>query len=106
MAPKAHMHAGFEFLYVLEGELELQHGDQKCTLEGGDAVYFDASTAHSYQCAGKMPAGAIIVTMHQPLQGQPAPLRGVSAGLAAKVESQLPKARPGTPDSIAGPVGS
>ena len=65
MAPAAHMHAGFEFLYLLEGELALRHGEQVCTLEAGDAVYFDASTPHSYQCAGKKPAGAIIVTMHQ-----------------------------------------
>jgi transcriptional regulator with XRE-family HTH domain len=65
MEPKAHMHAGSEFLYVLEGELELRHGDQACTLEAGDAVYFDSSTPHSYQCAGKKPAGAIIVTMRQ-----------------------------------------
>jgi len=33
-------------------------------------VYFDASTPHSYQCVGKKPAGALIVTMHQaPGQG-------------------------------------
>lgn len=80
VAPKAHMHAGFEFLYVLDGELELHHGDQACTLEAGDAVYFDASTAHSYQCGGKKPAGAIIVTMHQPAQGQMPPLRGSVRG--------------------------
>jgi mannose-6-phosphate isomerase-like protein (cupin superfamily) len=85
MTPKAHMHAGFEFLYVLDGELELRHGDQACTLQVGDAVYFDASTAHSYHCAGKKPAGAIIVTMHQPPQGQGMPLRGASAGLASKI---------------------
>jgi len=89
MAPKAHMHPGFEFLYVLDGELELHHGEQACTLEAGDAVYFDASTAHSYQCAGKKPATAIIVTMHQPLQGQAMPLRGASAGLALKVVPEL-----------------
>jgi transcriptional regulator with XRE-family HTH domain len=78
--PKAHMHAGFEFLFVLEGELEVHHGEQACTLEAGDTVYFDASTPHSYQCAGKKPAGAIIVTMHHPPQAQPIPLRAVSAG--------------------------
>jgi len=89
MAPKAHMHPGFEFLYVLDGELELHHGDQACTLEAGDAVYFDASTAHSYQCAGKKPATAIIVTMHQPPQGQAMQLRGASAGLALKVVPEL-----------------
>jgi transcriptional regulator with XRE-family HTH domain len=66
MEPKAHVHQGFEFLYVLEGDLELHHGDQMSSLEAGDAAYFDASTPHSYQCVGKKPAGAIIVTMHQP----------------------------------------
>src|SRR5450631_2075529 len=44
MEPKAHVHPGFEFLYVLEGELGLQHGENHCKLEPGDAVYFDAST--------------------------------------------------------------
>ena len=32
--PGAHMHPGFEFLYVLEGELEMRHGEQACTLGG------------------------------------------------------------------------
>jgi transcriptional regulator with XRE-family HTH domain len=63
---KAHVHAGFEFLYVLEGELRLHHGEQECVLEAGDAVYFDANAPHSYRCAVSKPAGAIIVTMHQP----------------------------------------
>jgi transcriptional regulator with XRE-family HTH domain len=63
--PKAHLHPGFEFLYVLDGELAIRHGEHESTLEAGDAVYFDASTPHSYVCAGKRPAGAIIVTMHQ-----------------------------------------
>jgi transcriptional regulator with XRE-family HTH domain len=78
MEPKAHMHPGFEFLYVLDGELEIQHGDQQCSLESGDAVYFDASTPHSYQCAGKRPAGAIIVTMHQAPPAHPIPLRAAA----------------------------
>jgi quercetin dioxygenase-like cupin family protein len=75
MELKAHMHSGFEFLYVLEGELELRHGDQVATLERGDSVYFDASRPHSYHCAGKNPAGAIIVTMQQP---QPTAPRAVA----------------------------
>jgi transcriptional regulator with XRE-family HTH domain len=73
--PKAHMHQGVEFLYILEGSLELKHGEHQCTLETGDAVYFDAGTPHSYQCAGRKPTGAIIVTMHQPSSGQPLPMR-------------------------------
>jgi transcriptional regulator with XRE-family HTH domain len=80
--PKAHMHPGAEFLYVLDGELELRHGEQECLLKAGDAVYFDASTPHSYQCAGTKPAGAIIVTMHQ--AAGTTPLRGVSVTAGAK----------------------
>jgi transcriptional regulator with XRE-family HTH domain len=83
--PKAHMHPGFEFLYVLEGELGLQHGEHHCTLEPGDAVYFDASTAHSYFCPGPKPASALIVTMHQPLPAQAAPpARPVAAPAATR----------------------
>ena len=78
MEAKAHMHPGFEFLYMLEGELEIRHGDQTSTLDAGDAVYFDASTPHAYQCAGKQPASAIIVTMHQAPPAQPVPLRGAA----------------------------
>jgi quercetin dioxygenase-like cupin family protein/DNA-binding XRE family transcriptional regulator len=71
---RAHMHPGYEFLYVLEGGLDLRHGEQHCTLEAGDAVYFDASTPHSYSCSGKKPADALIVTMHQPPPAHPVTL--------------------------------
>jgi transcriptional regulator with XRE-family HTH domain len=69
--PRAHVHPGYEFLYVLEGELALSHGEHHATLEPGDAVYFDASTPHSYVCAGKKPADVLIVTMHQPPPASP-----------------------------------
>jgi transcriptional regulator with XRE-family HTH domain len=68
---RPHVHAGYEFLYVLQGELEIRHGDQVCQMEAGDAVYFDASTSHAYICAGKSPAVALIVTMHQAPVAQP-----------------------------------
>lgn len=64
--PRAHVHPGYEFLYVLDGELFLRHGDHNATLEPGDAVYFDASTPHAYICVGGKPADALIVTMHHP----------------------------------------
>ncbi len=89
--PKAHLHPGFEFLYVLDGELAIRHGEHESTLEAGDAVYFDASTPHSYVCVGKKPAGAIIVTMHQAM---PAP-----AGTALRPVGAQPGPRP-----VAGPV--
>jgi len=80
MEPKGHMHPGYEFLYLLEGELELRHGDHECKLEAGDAVYFDASTPHVYRCVGKKPAGAVIVTMHQAPALLPGTQRVVAAG--------------------------
>lgn len=63
---KPHVHPGYEFLYVLEGQLEIRHGDRVHPLEAGDSVYFDAGTPHAYRCTGETPAVALIVTMHQP----------------------------------------
>ncbi len=85
VSPKAHMHPGYEFLYVLEGDLEIQHGDHHCSLTAGDAIYFDATTPHSYVCPGKKSASAVIVTMHQP--PQPAPLRTIPSPSATKTIS-------------------
>jgi len=62
---RPHVHTGFEFLYVLDGQLEIRHAEKIDVLEAGDGVYFDASTPHSYRCGGKTAAIAIIVTMHQ-----------------------------------------
>jgi transcriptional regulator with XRE-family HTH domain len=68
---RPHVHPGYEFLYVLEGTLEIKHGDKINIAEPGDSVYFDASTPHSYRCSGKDSAIALIVTMHQPPVAQP-----------------------------------
>ncbi|HEY0786960.1 MAG TPA: cupin domain-containing protein, partial [Acidobacteriaceae bacterium] len=66
---RPHVHPGFEFLYLLSGELEIRHADKAHVLETGDGVYFDASTPHAYRCHGQTPAVVIIVTMHQqPMQ--------------------------------------
>jgi uncharacterized cupin superfamily protein len=65
--PRAHQHAGCEFLYVLSGNLDVRHGDVIHHIQAGDAVYFDANTIHSYLCAGDSPAQALIVTLQQPV---------------------------------------
>jgi transcriptional regulator with XRE-family HTH domain len=91
--PKAHLHPGYEFLYVLDGQLGLQHGENHCVLEIGDAVYFDSSTPHSYICAGAKPASALIVTMHQPLTAPPAPPRHIPGGAVTR---PMPVAQPGS----------
>lgn len=39
-------HEGEEFLYVLEGSVQVQVGSEEHTLEAGDALYFDAACVH------------------------------------------------------------
>lgn len=73
-----HQHAGSEFLYVVSGALDMQYAAVKYHLETGDAAYFDASTIHSYACAGETPSGVLIVTLQQPViltNGQKRPTR-------------------------------
>jgi len=77
--PRAHQHAGCEFLYLLSGTLDVRHGETTHHIEAGDAIYFDANTIHSYWCTGKTPANAVIVTLQHPLMLQLG--NGVRAGL-------------------------
>ena len=65
--PRAHQHAGCEFLYLLSGSLDVRHGETIHKVEPGDAIYFDANTIHSYVCTSRMPATAVIVTLQHPL---------------------------------------
>ena len=68
--PRAHQHAGCEFLYLLSGTLDVRHGDSTYQVAAGDAIYFDANTVHSYVCTSKAPATAVIVTLQHPLMLQ------------------------------------
>lgn len=90
--PKAHVHPGFEFLYVLAGQLALLHGGQETVLDAGDAVYFDSATPHSYRCVGTKPSEAIIVALHQLPANQPAVQRAGTT--AAPRPAPLPGAAP------------
>jgi transcriptional regulator with XRE-family HTH domain len=65
--PRAHQHFGCEFLFVLSGALTVRHGSSTHHIGQGDAIYFDASTTHSYHCSGDSPATALIVTLQQPV---------------------------------------
>jgi transcriptional regulator with XRE-family HTH domain len=92
---RPHVHPGYEFLYVLDGELEVRHGDAQQVLCSGDAVYFDASTPHSYRCQSKTPSTAIIVTMHQQAAAQPAyNLRPIGSPLGVRTPMKTLGARP------------
>ncbi len=93
--PRAHQHAGCEFLYLLTGALELQHGGDTHELKAGDAVYFDANTVHSYVCCSDEPATAVIVTLQHPLVvSRTERVRGVTAAMLRTVlEKGAPERR-------------
>lgn len=77
--PRAHQHFGCEFLYVLTGALDVRHGETTHHVEAGDAVYFDAATIHSYECASTTATTALIVTLQQPVHAGTNGLRGSQA---------------------------
>lgn len=92
---RSHVHAGFEFLYVLSGQIDIRHGAQSHILEAGDSVYFDASTPHSYRCAGKEPATVVIVTQHQSVMPQPSMnLRPLGTSVTGTLRSGNPLPSP------------
>lgn len=66
---RPHRHPGAEFLYVLNGCLQLTHDGKTDTLETGDAVYFNTESAHSYGSASGEECTALILTMPEPLHG-------------------------------------
>lgn len=92
---RAHQHVGCEFLILLSGRLDIQHGEVTHPIEAGDAVYFDADTVHSYKCSGEESATAIIVTMQQPVASQVGPRTGHPAGIgSSRVRALTPPLRP------------
>jgi quercetin dioxygenase-like cupin family protein/DNA-binding XRE family transcriptional regulator len=46
-------HDGQEFIYVLEGTMEVHVGDETHLLEPGDAIYYDSTIPHLVKCHGK-----------------------------------------------------
>jgi quercetin dioxygenase-like cupin family protein len=54
-------HDGQEFIFVLEGEMKAQVGDQVEILQAGDAVYYDSSCPHLVKCAGEKPTKILAV---------------------------------------------
>lgn len=45
-------HEGEEFLYVIEGNVEINYGDQVYLLEKGDTIYYDSIVAHHVHASG------------------------------------------------------
>ncbi|WP_176064055.1 helix-turn-helix domain-containing protein [Anaeromyxobacter diazotrophicus] len=54
-------HDGQEFVYVLEGEIELFHDGQRHTLRQGDSAYLDATRPHLFRGLGERPSRMLAV---------------------------------------------
>ena len=57
-----HSHPGVEFIYLMEGKLELTWRGEKHELNAGDSVYFDSSIDHGYRRLGKAECVGVVVT--------------------------------------------
>ncbi len=54
-------HEGEEFLFLLEGEVELHYGDQVMLMGPGDSVYYDSSEPHGYVVRSEVRPRAVAV---------------------------------------------
>ena len=44
-------HEGEEFIYVMNGEVEIEYGKEKYTLHGGDSIFYDSIVKHHVHVA-------------------------------------------------------
>ncbi|RTZ93819.1 MAG: Cro/Cl family transcriptional regulator [Deltaproteobacteria bacterium] len=58
---KLSSHSGEEFIYVLEGEMEVVLGNLKDTLSPGDSIYYDSTLPHRVACVGENPTKILAV---------------------------------------------
>ncbi len=56
-------HDGQEFIYVLEGEMEVFVEDTREVLKPGDAVYYDSTSTHLVRAFGDKPAKILAVLL-------------------------------------------
>ncbi|MCP3750658.1 helix-turn-helix domain-containing protein [Pseudomonas sp. SBB6] len=54
-------HLGEEFLFVHEGQVEVDFGNERVILERGDALYFNAQTPHRLRSLGELQAQLLVV---------------------------------------------
>jgi len=54
-------HDGQEFVYIVEGAIELVYDGKTYRLEKGDSAYLDASRSHRFHGLGESPAQMLAV---------------------------------------------
>ena len=59
-------HEGEEFIYVLEGIVEINYGKETYLLEQGDSIYYDSIVPHHVHAAGQVTA-KILAVVYTPL---------------------------------------
>ena len=62
---KLSAHEGEEFIYVLEGELEIEYGKEKYTLKAGDSIFYDSIVKHHVHGVSGKPAKILAVVYIQ-----------------------------------------
>ncbi len=55
------VHEGEEFIYVLEGEIQVNYGSDKYILGKGDCIYYDSTTPHEVRAYGDTSAKILAV---------------------------------------------
>jgi transcriptional regulator with XRE-family HTH domain len=58
---KLSSHDGEEFIFVLEGEMEVILGGHKDVLHPGDSIYYDSTIPHKVQCHRDIPTKILAV---------------------------------------------
>lgn len=61
---KLSSHEGEEFIYVLEGEVEINYGKELYQLKTGDSIYLDSVVAHNVHAAGNQKAKVLGVVYY------------------------------------------
>ncbi len=54
-------HEGEEFMYVLQGQIEILYGKEEYLLEEGDSIYLDSIVPHHVHAYGQAPARILAV---------------------------------------------
>jgi len=62
---KTSSHEGEEFIYVLEGEVEILYGREIYRLGAGESIYYDSIVQHDVKGAGNK-AARVLAVVHEP----------------------------------------
>ena len=58
-------HEGEEFIYVLEGQIEVIYGKDTFTIEEGDSIFYDSVVPHHLHASGEK-ASKILAVLYTP----------------------------------------